>query len=1207
MIPRNNNTSSRYIQVGTILILFFSLWLNSEIHAQKQVEQSFIHQQKRLLVSQQKEQLLHRNADGISKCATYQLEVEHFGSQVQMMRKRQNEFYSRSQSECEDSDDILIIPVVFHIIHDGDLVGRDQNIDALYIEEQIKQANHDFRKIAGTSGDGDGVDTRIEFVPATVDPFGNIMAEPGINRIDVSSIVGAGPYAISTIEASIKPPTIWNPNLYFNTWSVDIANGILGYAQYPDTPELTGIGMGPETDGVVVKYTTLGSTDINFPGGAPYNAGRTWTHEAGHFFGLLHIWGDGDCTVDDFCQDTPSAALPSSGCPNRDSCPADPGYDQPQNYMDYSDDACMNMFTSCQAERMRSFLGCTGLESIRRSSLRRSPVGKTEGYVFIMNQPISRPCYEEGAVYDFTMTNVGIPSNEVTLAIEDLPNGLIGSFTEDTITASGQYSVQLDNLEILVPDSYQFNITATDQNGEIFTQPIKLDVEFIVTSAPQLTKPSDQSNPEELPVVFEWTPVTFASQYDIQIATDSQFESTVDSASLDGVIIYSPQGLEANTEYYWRVRGNSACVAGPWSETRTFTSGDVNPCFEYGIGPFIDFNEVSCYPKCETAKRLTEQVWANESYLVDGLSKGAEYTFEFCDGYDPTVWPATITITDTLNHFIASAHDCSITFNSTVTGPILVIVSSECGGAFMEINNGFPSFACTGAGQTLPTACRSCFVDEDFETGLPDDWTSLVIGGGLRPYWIIDDQPFALFPFSGYLANNPGSGNWIYYDDDVNGPNVERNIASITTATYNVLGIEGLQLSFDYDYIDQGFASKMFVSVYDNVQQLYFNGTSWSPTKIAWLNADSRGTFSELIPEALDLENLTVHIEYDDGGQWAWGFGMDNFALCGDCASFDPIGPLCENSTPPVLPLNSLNGIEGTWTPEEINTTVAALRTYRFTPTAQSLCGSFAMNIEVTANDESSFLYADQIFCKSMADPIPVVTGLQGGHFSSEGPIILDEATGKIDLTNTPAGLYEITYTTNGPCQTSTTKGLEIRPALACPLIIAETLIASENFLKFGDPCQCDNVNNCYSVATDQTFVHDSIRIPAVGALTPGLDIRIADASDLYIAVDCRNQVFHEPQFGLVSGTQIPEVSPGVYKLGFWKTTAGETSLSIVSGNGMDITAPDFVFAEACHCLIPIPTLGEWALICLSLLLLICAAIWLSANEEEKLRLVSKH
>jgi len=110
------------------------------------------------------------------------------------------------------------------------------------------------------------------------------------------------------------------------------------------------------TDGIVVGYKYFGSSEKgDFPElYAPYNLGRTTTHEVGHWLGLRHIWGDGDCTVDDFCEDTPPAAAPNNGCPEGAiSCAA---FDMYENYMDYSYDACMNIFTQCQKNRMRQVL-----------------------------------------------------------------------------------------------------------------------------------------------------------------------------------------------------------------------------------------------------------------------------------------------------------------------------------------------------------------------------------------------------------------------------------------------------------------------------------------------------------------------------------------------------------------------------------------------------------------------------------------------------------------------------------------------------------------------------------------------------------------------------------------------------------------------------------------------------------------------------------
>jgi PKD repeat protein len=145
------------------------------------------------------------------------------------------------------------------------------------------------------------------------------------------------------------------------------SSNLLGYAQFPDQSGLGGLngtGGPASTDGVVIQYTSFGSADKgNFPiMQAPYNKGRTLSHETGHWLGLRHIWGDGNC-ADDFVSDTPPAASASSGCQvGRFSCG---GTNMVENYMDYSNDACMNIFTNGQKTRMQAVIEL----SPRRKSL----------------------------------------------------------------------------------------------------------------------------------------------------------------------------------------------------------------------------------------------------------------------------------------------------------------------------------------------------------------------------------------------------------------------------------------------------------------------------------------------------------------------------------------------------------------------------------------------------------------------------------------------------------------------------------------------------------------------------------------------------------------------------------------------------------------------------------------------------------------------
>ena len=268
--------------------------------------------------------------------------------------------YKADQTQGAKSNAVTTIPIVFHVIHNGTSVGSGDNISSALINAQIQQLNNDFRRISGTSGyntDPRGTDSEIEFCAAAFDPNGNPLSEPGINRINRSSAgFTAPPYTTSYIDNTIKPATYWNPNDYCNVWVMSLSGGLLGYAQFPNSSGLGGLNTnngGASTDGVVVLTSSVGSSANPNPSGGVYNEGRTLTHELGHFFGLRHIWGDANCG-NDYCGDTPAASGSASGCPNKTTC--DGQRDMVENYMDYSYDNCMNIFTSDQKARMQTVL-----------------------------------------------------------------------------------------------------------------------------------------------------------------------------------------------------------------------------------------------------------------------------------------------------------------------------------------------------------------------------------------------------------------------------------------------------------------------------------------------------------------------------------------------------------------------------------------------------------------------------------------------------------------------------------------------------------------------------------------------------------------------------------------------------------------------------------------------------------------------------------
>jgi hypothetical protein len=299
---------------------------------------------------------------------------------------------------------VTVIPVVVHVVFNT----ATQNISDAQINSQISILNQDYRKTNADVSSTPAVfqplcgDARIEFHLASADPNGNPAS--GITRTHTNKTSFADDDQMKS--AATGGHDAWPTDRYLNIWTVPRLTSpqgdLLGYAQFPGGPAAT--------DGVVILHSAFGNTGT---AAAPFNLGRSATHEIGHWLNLRHIWGDdgGGCNGDDFVADTPNCADHNFGKPAfpHVTCSNGPNGDLFMNYMDYTDDDSMFMFTNGQIIRMQACLDTD-----------RSTIGNTKPAPTVSiadHLTVAASDFPTLAVHDHLVT--GVASDFPTLAVND--------------------------------------------------------------------------------------------------------------------------------------------------------------------------------------------------------------------------------------------------------------------------------------------------------------------------------------------------------------------------------------------------------------------------------------------------------------------------------------------------------------------------------------------------------------------------------------------------------------------------------------------------------------------------------------------------------------------------------------------------------------------------------------------------------------------
>lgn len=369
--------------------------------------------------------------------------MNHPELSLQKMRYEQAlESYINGQKNQRVASEIIRIPVVVHIIHNqANNAITGNNISDEQIYSQIKVLNEDYRRKAGTMGFNSnpiGADVEIEFFLANIDPNGN--PSSGITRSYTAKKI----FNITSDNdrQTMSNLSYWDSNKYLNIWVGSFNSGIIGYGEFPYAETISGLSVEAteSLDGVYIDYTVFGRK-IGTNTKELYSFGRTATHEIGHWLGLYHTWGDEYCGTD-YVADTPQTATSNVNFCNTvfSNCGGTRTQNLIEDYMDYTPDSCMNIFTQGQKDRIRAALDLSKRRRrvVNFAKFQLPPSTTLQATIFpnpttisVIQVQVLLPNFQDfnikindifgREVYSESFTD--LPSTVVTLKTKDVPPG----------------------------------------------------------------------------------------------------------------------------------------------------------------------------------------------------------------------------------------------------------------------------------------------------------------------------------------------------------------------------------------------------------------------------------------------------------------------------------------------------------------------------------------------------------------------------------------------------------------------------------------------------------------------------------------------------------------------------------------------------------------------------------------------------------------
>ena len=565
--------------------------------------------------------LISVNVDAQRICGSMDYLSNQIQSDPSIIQRRQNiETHTQDyQSSLNKASGVIVtIPVVVHVVYNT----STQNISQAQVQSQIDILNSDYRKLNADTANVPALfkslaaDCKVEFVLAKRDPAGN--ATTGIVRKQTTT-------TSFTTNDNVKYSSkggddAWASGSYLNLWVCPLGGGLLGYAQFPGSGSAA-------TDGVVINVTAFGNTGT---AAAPYNKGRTATHEVGHWLNLYHIWGDdsGACTGTDNVGDTPNQGSENYGCPTFPHASCSNTSDMFMNYMDYVDDACMNMFSIGQGSRMSALFASGGARASLLTSL--GGVVPTTGSTCATPSGLAvSSITSNSAIINWTAVTGATSYN---IQYKTAANAAFTTLTSTTNT------INLSGLTANTIYTYQIQTVCSGGVSAFSTSNTFTTLAVAACAVPTGLASSSITSSS---AAISWVAVSGATSYLIQYKTSTAAAYTSISSSTNSI---SLTGLSVSTSYTFQVQTVcSNTLSSAFSSVGAFTTTASTACavptgiLTSGItssGVVISWAAVSGVTgykvqyKTNSATTFTTLTSTSNTINLTGLVAGTTYNYQ---------------------------------------------------------------------------------------------------------------------------------------------------------------------------------------------------------------------------------------------------------------------------------------------------------------------------------------------------------------------------------------------------------------------------------------------------------------------------------------------------------------------------------------------------------------------------------------------------